>query len=415
MTAIEIVNPVPVGEIAPWLASMATTFLSDPDEIVEDTATRATSWEPGRAWGARSGERWVATLRTEARRITVPGTDAELAVDALTNVTVAATHRRRGLLRAMITESLSAAKDRGDPVSVLIAAEWPIYGRFGYAPASECADYVVRTRDLGSQLIVDGTGDFRQVDGDEIGAIAPALFDAGRSRRAGNIDRPSYWWDRELGRNGARRSDKRSVVHVVHEAADGPDGYVSWLSTGNWTLTGNLGEIAVRDLVAANDAAYVSLWLYLFGIDVVDQVHLHMRPIDERLHWLLADGRVMRQTHRLDWMWLRILDVASALSMRRYGCDGSIVIEIVDPDGPTGYAAGRYLLESGPDGAQCRPTTRTADLVIHQRALAAAYLGGTSLRSQSVAGLITEGTPGSLRLADAMFATPLAPWCATSF
>jgi hypothetical protein len=44
-----------------------------------------------------------------------------------------------------------------------------------------------------------------------------------------------------------------------------------------------------------------------------------------------------------------------------------------------------------------------------------AYLGGTSLRSQLIAGRVDELTPGALRRADAMFLTPTAPWCATGF
>jgi predicted acetyltransferase len=76
---------------------------------------------------------------TEARALSVPGVGAETAdvrVDALTNVTVAGTHRRRGLMSRMVGGSLRAASERGDAISTLIAAEWPIYGRFGYAPAT---------------------------------------------------------------------------------------------------------------------------------------------------------------------------------------------------------------------------------------------------------------------------------------
>jgi hypothetical protein len=129
----EIVHPVPPGEIAPWLASMVTTFLGDPADAIADAPARAASWNAERAWGARSDGRWVATLRTEPRAITVPGAPlgaADLVADALTNVTVAATHRRLGLLRSMLTESLLAARENGEAVSALIAAEWPIYGRY---------------------------------------------------------------------------------------------------------------------------------------------------------------------------------------------------------------------------------------------------------------------------------------------
>ena len=426
MSDTEIVHPVAADEMEPWLMSLATTFLDDPATVAADVPARVPSWIADRAWGARADGRWVATLRTTPRQLTVPGPDTEITADALTNVTVSATHRRQGLLRAMLDESLRSARDRGEAVSILIAAEWPIYGRFGYAPSSDSARYTLWTREPGSRLIGRHTGTTRQVTPDELGQVAPEIFATARRQRAGNIDRPSYWRDRELGINGIRRGDQQPVVHIVHEGPDGPDGYVTWASTGNWSLTGELGEVTVRDLIATNDEAYLSLWQYLIGIDVVDRIQLRDRPVDEPLHWLLEDGRVLRQTHRIDWMWLRIIDVAAALSARRYAVDGSVVLEVVDPDQPTGtgrpdapagtgFAAGRYVLDGSTDGAQCRPTTRSADLRIHQRALAASYLGGVSLTAQLPTGLVEEVTTGALARLDALLATPLAPWCATGF
>lgn len=414
MSEVQIVNPVPLDEIEAWFTTMVTTFLDDPSDVADELPGRALSWDPDRAWGARADGRWVATLRTEPRLLTVPGAATELATDALTNVTVSATHRRQGLLRAMITQSLAAAKDRGEAVSALIAAEWPIYGRYGYAPCSDFANYVVHTRAPGSRLLGASTGSVRQVEPDELGRLAPGLFARERLLRAGNIDRPSYWWTRTLGLNGIRAGDKRPAVHVVHEGPAGVDGYVSWRSTGDWSLTGRLGEITISDLVAIDDQAYLGIWQYLFGIDVIDRVHLRDRPIDEPLRWLLADGRVLRQTHRLDRTWLRILDVPTTLAARRYSCDGEIVLDVMDPDG-AGDAGGRYLLEAGPDGASCQPTRRSADLRLHQRALAASYFGGHHLATQVAAGLVTEISPGALARADALFATAVAPWCATSF
>jgi predicted acetyltransferase len=114
-------------------------------------------------------------------------------------------------------------------------------------------------------------------------------------------------------------------------------------------------------------------------------------------------------------MWLRLLDLPAALSARRYAVADRVVLEVIDDD-IGGFATGRYVLDAGPDGATCTPSSaEPADLLVHQRALAAAYLGGFSLRSQAIAGRIDEQKPGALRRADAMFATPMAPWCATGF
>jgi len=133
------------------------------------------------------------------------------------------------------------------------------------------------------------------------------------------------------------------------------------------------------------------------------------------VRWLLPDGRALRGSYVADGLWLRLLDVPAALSARRYQVADRLVLEVVDDDAG-GFAAGRYVLDGGPDGAKCQASTvDTPDLRVHQRALAMAYLGGTSLRSQLIAGRVEELTTGALRRADAMFLTPTAPWCATGF
>jgi predicted acetyltransferase len=414
VSATEIVHPVPVDEIGPWLRAMGTTFLEDPAMFSGAADAYAPQWRPERSWGVRADGRWVGTLRTIPRRLTLPGTDVDIAADALTNVTVAATHRRQGLLNTMLTQSLDAAHRRGDAVSILVAAEWPIYGRFGYAPATSLAHYTAWTGRPGARISGAATGTVRQVEAEELARVAPDVFASARRLRAGNINRPADWWNRELGLNGITRADTRPIVHIVREGPDGIDGYVSWRSTGAWELTGELGQVTVRELTATTPAAYLDLCRYLFSIDVVDRVHLRERPVDEPLQWLLADGRAVTQTHRVDHVWLRLLDVPAALSARRYATTDELVIEVQDADG-AGYAAGRYLLEGSPTAAQCTATTRAPDLRLSQRALAAAYLGGFSLTEQVVTGSVEQVRPGALARADALLATPLAPWSATSF
>ena len=157
MADIEIVHPVEVDEASAWFASMATTFLLDPNpqERESSDAKRRRGWPGIRHWGARADGRWVATLGTMTRSLSVPGRDGRtelVSADALTMVTVAGTHRRRGLLRRMLSESLDLARDRGDAVAILFAAEWGIYGRFGYAPATFAASYQLDPRMRGASF-----------------------------------------------------------------------------------------------------------------------------------------------------------------------------------------------------------------------------------------------------------------------
>ncbi len=411
MTA-ELVHPVSVDEIVPWSRSMVSTFLDDPDHASSFVDRWRPDWDGDRAWGARDRGRWVATLRTVPYRLTIPG--GELRADGLTNVTVAGTHRRQGLLTRMLSASLATAHELGEAVSILIAAEWPIYGRFGYAPAVQSAHYTLRTGPGRPRLPGPAAGEIYQVEDDELATVAPAIFDAVRRTRPGNIDRSPWWWQRSLGLDGRPKPDLDAVNHIVHVGSDGPDGYLTWKTATAFDETAELGQIAVTELMAANPSAYLGLWNYLLNVDIVDRVQLRYRPVDEPLPWLLSDGRALRETYRGDRMWLRLLDVPTALTARDYATADRLVLEVVDPDG-AGYAAGRFELDVSTDGASCRASMASPDIRLNQHALAAAFLGGSSVSAQSIAAGVDEFTAGALRRLDALLATPLAPWCATAF
>jgi predicted acetyltransferase len=417
MSDVEIVHPVHVDEARSWLANIATTFLEDPEGDNFDRYVEAfrREWGVVRSWGARAHGRWVATLATEPHMLTVPGPrggTADLAIDGLTAVTVNATHRRRGLLTQMLTEALREAAERGDVMSALVAAEWPIYGRFGYAPASLEAKYTYYPRRSG--ITPAASGQVRQVDAAELGAVAPQIFERARAERAGQIDRHGEWWPRRLGLDGYRpfRSGKAPNLYL-HESDDGPDGLLCWSAERDFDIDGQLGSISVSELVAASDTAYRNLWAYLGGIDVIDEVTLPHRPVDEPVRWLLPDGRALRQTYAGDSLWLRILDVPRSLAARSYATPGRLVLDVVDDTG--GYATGCYLLEADDSGSSCERTSLEPDLELSQRALAGVYLGGFSLRQLRIAGHVRELRAGALDQADVMFGAVPAPWNATNF
>jgi predicted acetyltransferase len=416
--AVELVNPVAAEEIEAWARAMATTFLHDPtaSEATWQVGILRDRWHPERAWGARERGRWVATLRTEPRSMTVVGSERgapDLEIDALTNVTVAATHRRRGLMSQLLSSSLRAAHERGEAASALIAAEWPIYGRFGYAPATLSADYELLRSRPGARCEGDPSR-LRQVEREEFGALAPDVFGAARRQRAGQLDRPGWWWANRFGLEGREPAHELPKSLFVHEGERGPDGLLGWSPADSWAgLLPPLGGVAAS-LTAASDDAYRDLWAYLTGIDGVDTIVLNGRPADERARWMLADGRTLLMRRHFDFLWLRLLDVPAALSARRCAVEGELTLEVVDEDGDC-FAAGRYALTAGADGMTvCERTGARADLRLTQRALAAAYLGGFAL-SGMAPGAARELRQGALTRLEAMLATPLAPWNATWF
>jgi predicted acetyltransferase len=414
------IRQVSADEIEPFNMAIQTTFLGETTNVARFAPLYQRTWDRARAWGAVADGRFVGTLRTLEHQLSVPapggqktGSTVDITVDALTAVTVAGTHRRQGLLSRMLGDSLRVAHERGDALSILVAAEWAIYGRFGYWPGATWADRKIRPRRPGAKLRVPVTGSVRQVELTEARKLAPAIFEAVRRDRAGHIDRDESSWDRRLDPQWQMTGAKASVA-IVHEGDDGIDGLVVWHADHDFGWVEG-GKIMVEQLFATNQAAYSALWGYLLEMDVVEEITIEARPPDEPLALLMVDGRSVQTTALVDAMWLRLLDVPAALSARGYSTPGRLCFDVIDSD-VGGYAAGRYVLDADLHGSICRPAPEeTPQLALSQRALAAIYLGQPSLRAQQSAGLVDELEPGAVALADAMFGTPLQPWVATGF
>jgi predicted acetyltransferase len=135
----------------------------------------------------------------------------------------------------------------------------------------------------------------------------------------------------------------------------------------------------------------------------------------EPLADLLTDARAVRERERADFLWVRLLDVTSALGARRYRGAGRIVLDVRDPFRPGGGAEGTFELEGGPDGAQCVPSAAPADMTLDVADLGASYLGGRPLWLAAAARRVVEHRAGAVAAFDHMFGTDVPPWCHTWF
>jgi predicted acetyltransferase len=188
-------QPVAAHEVRDVLAALAAAFLKDIDE--EEAALDARVIEPERTLVARDDGRIVASAAVLPRGLTVPG--GTLPVAAVSLVGVAPSHRRRGLLSAMMRRQLADVRDAGEAVAALWASEASIYGRFGYGMAASQAVLEVRTREarLRPDLERAAAAPEIMLAADARERIAP-VYEAVRTRRPGMLDRPGAWWDLRL-------------------------------------------------------------------------------------------------------------------------------------------------------------------------------------------------------------------------
>jgi len=402
------VRTIQKDELPAWTEALRVGFLGHAAEGEADLIGEFADLD--RTIASFDGDRVVGTLRSFTTDLTVPG--GQVTCAALTNVTVTGTHRRRGLLTRMLTRDLADSVDRGEAVGSLVAAEYPIYGRFGYGPAVEAVDVTIEP---GAQFLAPPRpGSVELIDREALRTLAPALYDSFRTGVPGAIARRDWTWDFDLGlRAWPGRPEKSPRFFVLGRDEHGePDGYLTYWVKDRWENERPRGTLHVEELIARDAAAEERLWRYALEVDWITTVEAENRTVVDLLPWLLVDARLIVQSNRTDIEWIRILDAVTALEARRYPTTGRVVLDI---DDPLGHAHGRYALDGGPDGAECRPTTASADLALSVSALGAAYLGGHPLGVLARAGRVDELRPGALEVADAMFRSPVAPWCVTHF
>jgi predicted acetyltransferase len=404
---VEVRN-VREDEFEQWTAAMNAGFLGIADEGEAEWRRPAIDFD--RTWAAVDGPAIVATLRSFNGTFTVPG-GAGTSTACLTNVTVASTHRRRGLMSEMLLADLEGSKERGEVLAALIAAEWPIYGRFGYGPATEHVSYEVSAR----QAVVtrSSPGSVTQVTPSELLAEAGAIHEAHCRVTPGELAWPTRWLEIFTGVLQPPGAKPEPTFRVLGRDASGrPDGFAIYKPTQVWIGRSPAARVDVSKLVATDLDGLARLWQYLVAIDWVATVAVSERGPSDPLPWLLTDARAARQTERADFVWVRPLDLVAALEARRYRVPGRVVLDVQDR---TGLAGGRVVLEGGPEGATCRTTTESAGLTLPIEILSAAYLGGHGLAELARAGLVDVIDNASLVVADAMFRSEIAPCCSTWF
>ncbi|ALJ19767.1 GNAT family N-acetyltransferase [Microbacterium sp. No. 7] len=388
--ALRRVDDADAAQVAAWLDAVSRGFL---DGERNETQHRAFFDLLGyrRKLGvydedAPHPETPSATFASWAAELTVPG--GTVPTCAITSVTVAPTHRRRGLLRSLMTGELRTAASLGLPVATLTVSESGIYGRFGFGPAAHATSWTIASRRATwTGPIAPGRVDF--VSREHARTLVEALHERIRRTSPGEVDMPGGHWDRFLGtRPDAEKADQRRVLQYRSPAGE-VDGLVLYSVTEN-EHDYSESTLDVALLMAATDEAYAGLWRFLLSMDLIGTVRAGELSTDEPLWWMIADQRAARIAVR-DHHYVRILDVPAALRARRFGAPGLVALEVADA---LGLAEGRWLLRADADGTghvtawegAAPAGAITARLGVAE--LSAAYLGGVSLATLARAGRV---------------------------
>ncbi|HUA28980.1 MAG TPA: GNAT family N-acetyltransferase [Streptosporangiaceae bacterium] len=354
--------------------------------------------EVDRTFAVFEGARLVATLSALTHTLTVPG--GQVAACGVTGLAVKRSRAQTGLEDRLFVAELRAAKDRGEPVAALCAlADLSVdYTRYGFGVASYGTDLILRSPWPG--LACEPDVEVTTVHRDDALPAVQSVYDALRAVLPGAVDRsPGQWlrWEDRL----------RAYPLVVARAEGRPVGYM----VARPEPADDGDRVYLAEFLATTPAAYHALARHMLTSGEVAEIRAEHRPVHEPLLWRLPI-RLRSQRTATDGIWVRLVDVAAALSARRYQRKVSVTLAVSDDLLAENHRT--FKLESDGSDASCVPSTSTPEVRVTVGALGAAYLGGVPLSALAAAGLI-DATPGALERLDAAFASSVAPWAVTRF
>jgi predicted acetyltransferase len=356
------------------------------------------AWEKGHAVGGAGALPFV---------LTVPG--GRVPAAGVTAVAVLPTHRRRGILSALMRAQLDACRERGEPVAYLWATEDMIYGRFGYGIASFTAEIDLPRDRSAYYAPFAPVGESRIIPLTEAEQVVAPVYERVAAATPGMFVRSSAWWQaRVLDDPEWRRRSGGELQCAVLESGKGPAAYALYRLNVAFDRGVQTGSVEILEAMGEAPEATRALWRFLLDIDWMARIRAALLPVDHPLLLLLAEPRRLRLSIR-DGLWVRLVDVGIALSRRSYAAQDSIVIDVTDRFCP--WNEGRWSVATG----RVERTQDRADVRCDVTALGSVYLGGFTWAQLARALRVEELHPGAIQRADAVFRADRAPWCPEIF
>lgn len=381
-------RPVPDDRAAAFEETLRYAFAPEegpPDDDEDDVAADASAVVRR---GLFDGEDLQCACKHRSFGLRIRGEFRDAA--GLSAVATPPEHRRKGLVRRLLSESLREYRERGDLLSALWPFDRGFYGQFGWATANRYATYEMPPESLAFAAEA-ASGEHRPLDPDDW-AAADRVYDAHAASFALAMDRTENWWRTRVFDSAwgdapyayGWERDGRLAGYLVYRVSDDGDG-----------TTLSVGEFAHADREAR-----LNLLSFLYNHDSqVETVKLH-RPATTDLLDVVDDPAEVDCEIGLGPM-VRVVDVAETLSALSYPADGALALAVSDPLAEWNDGTFELAVEDG--AATCRSTDAPADVELGVGALSQLVVGYRSVDALSAAGELDAASADARRTLAALF------------
>ena len=319
-----------------WFHEAANEPHMDHDVSILDADRCVWAWEDGQP---------VGTSGAFSLRMTMPGGKVA-PVAGVTLVGVSPTHRRRGIMTAMMQRMFADAREHGEAIAALWASEAAIYWSSGYGIATT---ELIIDADSSVTLLGETAGEVRvhRIDTATCFPRTSAVHDRLRDVTPGMFERDQDWFEAFRARDPGEPKGDRGPLYCVVVEIDGRDeAYALYRMEQRWPDNIPDGIVWVREAMALTPDAARELWRFLTSIDLTTRVNVSEPglPVGTPLEWMVTEPRRLRPKLH-DGMLLRLIDVAAGLAARGYEDDRALVFELTDRACPEN--SGRWHLEGG--------------------------------------------------------------------
>jgi predicted acetyltransferase len=370
--------------------------------------------DPNRALAALDGDSMVGVAGAFDFVVTVPGPNKVRAA-GVTVVGVLPSHRRRGILTRMMEHQLEDIHTRGEPIAILGASESNIYQRFGYGIATLQSSIDIERDRAGFRTAIPASGRFRLLDTDKAIDVLADVYDRVCAQTPGMYERTRAWWEHHsLHDSEPHRHGGGPLFRAVWELDGRPEAYALYRDRRDfdWRHGVPTGHLHVLEAMGTSPLATREIWSFIFGIDLTERIRADREAGLPPLMFMLDEPRRLRISLS-DGIYVRIVDIKSALEARSYLADGSVVFEVNDAQLP--HNNGRWKVDVSGGRATVEKTSSEPDIITAITDLGSVYLGGFTFAQMSIGDSLHEAVPGALRRADQIFRTDVQPWCPEEF